>query len=168
MPLLKISPAISGDFGVSLIQQPNDPVVRRFLQLAYAKTAWRPGWPRRLLRLIAWLQIAIYGPRRGALLLTGFCVPAVERAAYIVKALVVILREWRQRRQYIYRDGRPLLVLGDGEPRQRFGAPSWALRPQQFPSPAAASEASPPTPQPPPPRPAGPITPSATYLTRRS
>jgi hypothetical protein len=170
----KIPPDLAGDLANTLVRESDRPVVREFCTLAIAGVPWHPGWSRLLLRLAAGLEVPVTGLDRVFLLTTGF--RGGDRPRRIRRAIAVILREWRQRGQYIYRDGRDLLVLDSGEPRRRYGAPESLLRPIQYPSPMgpmptpeASSPAPAPMPHPPaPPPPAVPTAPAAMpYLTRR-
>jgi hypothetical protein len=168
----KIPPDLAGDIRATLTAELYDPAVATFAALAFDEVPWSPGWPRLLLRLSGWLGLDVAGPDRAIVLMTGFCVGGKgDRLRRIGRAVAALLRCWRRRGQFIYADGRDLLILDSGEPRQQWGASSSALRPVAYPSvvdslspPAAPSTAPPPPPRPP----AGPLTPALRpYLTRR-
>lgn len=149
----------------------DDPVVRNFLVLAAADTRWTQAWPRRLLELAKALGISVTGVDRVVVPNVGF--RGAGRPRRLGHALAVIVRRWRQQRRqgesdFIYRDGRNLLVFG--EPQRRWGAMESILRPSLHGSPAGPMttppEAATPSPPPAPP----PVTPGpreAVLLVRR-
>lgn len=140
----------------------DDPVVRNFLVLAAADTRWTQAWPRRLLELAKALGTSVTGVDRVVVPNVGF--RGAGRPRRLGHALAVIVRRWRQQRRqgesdFIYRDGRNLLVFG--EPQRRWGAMESILRPSLHGSPAgpmttppeAATPSPPPAPPPVTPRP---------------
>jgi hypothetical protein len=155
----------------ALRAHPKDPQAQEFLEQLRRDAHWSPRLPRGLL----WVARRLGSPIRGTdfleVTLTGF---RARRRRHVGSVLLAIVRAWRKRREYIYDDGRDLLIIGGDDSPQRFGAPDWfGLQPPPFGSildldrpPAMSSEPAepppaPPAPAAPPPRQAGP-----SFLTR--
>jgi hypothetical protein len=148
----------------ALRAHPKDPLALEFLGQLRRDARWSPRLPRGLL----WVARRLGSPMRG----TGFLEVTLagfrsRRLRHIGSALLAIARARRKRGEYIYDDGRDLLIVGGDDAPPRFGTPDWFGRPQNLgsvldigkPPPVLPSEPaapSPSSPTRPPARPAAP------------
>jgi hypothetical protein len=104
----------------ALRAHPKDPLAQEFLEQLRLDARWSPRLPRGLLWVARRLGSPMHGTEFLKVTLTGF---RSRRLRHVGSALLAIARAGRKRGEYIYDDGRDLLIIGGDD------APSVSARP---------------------------------------
>jgi hypothetical protein len=113
----------------ALREHSGHPAAQQFLQQLRRDARWSPVLPRMLLRLARRLHAPVHGIDVLVVTLVGF---RQRRLRRLVAALVAVAQARRRAGEYIYADGRELIIIGGDDAPRRYGVPDGFGRPMTY------------------------------------